>query len=155
MGDSSSRRDFLKGSLAATAVAGGAGACMCGLAGGCSSTPKAAEGSFTIDEGKLVIELAKVAELGAVGGFVTMTAKGLPETIGVVRSGEAEYAALSTKCTHFGMGVAYNHESGQMRCGSFGHSTFALDGKVLGGPAKKPLKTYPAAVQDGVLTITL
>ena len=154
MKDDASRRDFLKSSVVTAAVAGGAGACVCGLSGCASSTtPKADQASIAVVDGKVLVDLAKVPALQSAGGSVQMSGEGLPGPIIVVRPKEDEYVALSMKCTHFGRPIDYDHASGKLRCISFGHSEFGLDGKVLKGPAKKPLTVYASALKENTLEI--
>jgi Rieske Fe-S protein len=156
MKDDASRRDFLKNSVVTAAVAGGAGACVCGLSGcASSSAPKADKASLTAAEGKVLVDLAKVPALAEVGGAVQLAGDGVPGPIIVIRAKTDEYAALSMKCTHFGRPLDYDHASGKLRCVSFGHSEFDLEGKVLKGPAKKPLTVYASALKESVLEITV
>ncbi len=155
MSQETSRRSFMKRSAAATAAVGGVTGCMCGLSGCTSKAPKVAKGSVTKADGKVVLELAKIPELGKVGGFVRLKDKGVPEPVLVIHAAENTYATVSAKCTHFGMGLSYVPEKQHVRCGSFGHSTFTLDGKVTQGPAKKHLKVYATALKDGKLEITV
>jgi len=138
------------------AVAGGAGACVCGLSGCASSkVPKADAASLQHADGKLLLDLGAVPELAKAGGSVQLSGENLPGPIIVIRPKEDEYVALSMKCTHFGRPLDYDHDSGKLRCVSFGHSEFDLDGKVLKGPAKKPLKLYAAALNGNVLEISV
>lgn len=155
MKDSRSRRDFLKSTVATAAVAGGAGACMCGLSGCAGNTPEVDKAAIQRKEGKIHLDLAKAPKLEKVGASVRLAGNDIPGPIIVVRADEDEYVALSIKCTHFGRSVEYNHESGVLRCVSFGHSEFDLEGKVVKGPAKNALKTYETALQDGTLLISV
>ena len=156
MKDDASRRDFLKSSVVTAAVAGGAGACVCGLSG-CASgnAPKADDASLRKADGKLLLDLGSVPALQHVGGSVQLTGDDVPSPLIVVRSKEDEYAVLSMSCTHFGRPVDYDHASGKLRCVSFGHSEFDLEGKVLKGPAKKSLKVYASALKEKTLEITV
>ncbi len=153
MSDDTSRRDFLKNTAVSAAVAGGAGACMCGLSGCGSDTPKAVKTSIRNEDGKIHLDLAKVPELKEVGASVRLTGDGVPTPLVVIRTTQNEYTVVSAKCTHFGRTVDYNHETGILRCVSIGHSQFTLDGKVLKGPAKKPLKCYETTLSKGELII--
>ena len=155
MSDNTTRRRFLKASLATTAVLGGGGACLCGLSICRSKTPKAAAAAVTLAQGTVKFELAKAPELETAGGSVRILHDGLLEPILVARTSEDTYVATSMKCTHFGMPLGYDHASGKLRCASLGHSLFSLDGKVAKGPAEQALKVYPSALKDGVLEITL
>lgn len=153
MDSNSSRRQFMRESLTTAAVAGGAGACMCSLAGCASKTPQINEAYIKRNNGQVVLDLANIPELATVGGAARLST-GKTSLI-VIRTDEEHYAALSNKCTHFGRPVDYDAAAGKLVCSSFSHSAFDLDGTVLKGPAKKALACYETALADGKLTITL
>ena len=58
---------------------------------------------------------------------------------------DGENGAVSSKCTHAGCTVEWNGADPKipLRCPCH-NSNFALDGQVLGGPAKAPLARYSA-----------
>ena len=64
----------------------------------------------------------------------------------VMKKSETEYEALQLKCTHRGHSV--NVEESKLHCPLHG-SEFDLDGNVIHGPAKEPLKKYPVSVENG------
>lgn len=143
----------MRDSLTTAAVASGAGACMCGLSGCASKTPQINETFVKRNNGEVVLDIAKIPELAHSGSSARLTAG--KKSILVIRTGEDTYAALSNKCTHFGRPVEYDAAAGTLVCSSFGHSAFDLSGKVLKGPAKKPLTCYEATLKDGKLTISV
>ena len=55
-------------------------------------------------------------------------------------------------CPHLGCRYDWMPDQGHFVCPCHG-SVFALDGKVLGGPAPRPLDTLPSRVEDGELFI--
>lgn len=61
-----------------------------------------------------------------------------------------ELAAISAKCTHQGCTVAWTHGApeGAFACPCH-RSEFALDGKPLAGPTKKPLPRYAVKSSGG------
>lgn len=65
------------------------------------------------------------------------------------------YVALERLCTHGGGPVAYNFDKRTVQCTCWGQSEFDMEGKVLFGPAKKPLRVYPVAVVGRTLEIRL
>jgi len=77
--------------------------------------------------------------LKKVGGSVVVETD--DDKIIIAHTGEASYVACSAVCTHRGCLVEYQHESQQFRCPCH-QARFALDGKVLRGPARKPLREY-------------
>lgn len=99
-----------------------------------------------------------VAALANVGDALATTSKG-PDgfTIMLTRLSEAEFAALSMRCTHESCVVDGNPAvNGPITCFCHG-SRFGLDGTVINGPAASPLKRYTAAYDPTTkkLTVTL
>ncbi len=153
MSNDTSRREFIGKSLTTAAVAGGAGACLCGLSGCAGNTPKVDDANVKRGEGELTLDVANIPELESIGGSIRV--KGGEGSLIVVRTDEEAYTALSNKCTHFGRPVDYDAAGGKLICSSFGHSAFDLEGKVLKGPAKKPLKRYETSLKDGKLVVAV
>ncbi|TAE32908.1 MAG: Rieske (2Fe-2S) protein [Cytophagales bacterium] len=56
----------------------------------------------------------------------------------------SQYVAVSPKCTHEGTTLAYNAASKTFVC-SLDQSRYDLTGKVVNGPATKPLTVYSVA----------
>ena len=101
---------------------------------------------------KLGLSLGKVPSLSKVGGSATVTLDG--KSLLLVRDGEASIKALSSQCTHRDCPVSYNAGAEKIECRCHG-SAFDLSGKVLVGPATKNLKSYPAALSDGKIILTV
>jgi menaquinol-cytochrome c reductase iron-sulfur subunit len=73
-------------------------------------------------------------------------------TAWVVRLSENEVVAYSPMCTH--LGCAYHFEAAKNEFICPCHTTnFAMDGRVLNGPAPRPLDRYPVRVQGSRLLI--
>lgn len=151
--DKTTRRTFMKRSSAAVGAAAGTTACMCALGGCAGKAPAAPKEAVTKRGDVLVLNLASTPTLAEVGGSALIEGHGTP--ILIARVEENQYAALSAKCTHFGQPVHYDPEAKNLRCASFGHSTFSLDGKVTKGPAKKPLTVFATVLEEGELRVTL
>ncbi len=64
----------------------------------------------------------------------------------VVRTPEKKLIAVNPTCTHAGCTVAWIGSAKKFACPCH-QAEFAVDGKVLKGPAAKPLKTYQAKLQ--------
>ena len=60
--------------------------------------------------------------------------------------------ALGATCTHLGCGVRPSGEF--LRCPCHG-STFGSDGRVVRGPAQRPLPVYPVHITDHTVEIRL
>ncbi|MDL5051011.1 ubiquinol-cytochrome c reductase iron-sulfur subunit [Oscillatoria amoena NRMC-F 0135] len=73
-------------------------------------------------------------------------------TAWVVKLSEEEIVAYSPSCTH--LGCAYHWENTKKEFVCPCHTTsFALDGRVLGGPAPRPLDRYPVKIQNNRVLI--
>ncbi len=70
----------------------------------------------------------------------------------LVKTDEHTVVAFNPACTH--LGCAYHWDNGADRFICPCHaSAFSIDGKVLAGPAPRPLDRYVAKVQDGKILI--
>ena len=151
------RREFIKNGAVTVALTW---AGVCGLGGcatytGVSRTPAAAPGSFSLQGGKLVVDLEKEPRLGQPGGAVKILHPDLPDGLILARVTQERLEVVSLLCTHRGVEVDYDHERGHFQCASIGSSTFAFDGRRLSGPARRPLKEYQATLDDGRLIISV
>jgi Rieske Fe-S protein len=152
------RRQFVSRGIEA---AGLVGACGCGLSG-CATftkvghTPAIEPAAYALGPvGTLTVSLDKTPTLASAGSAVKITDPALPEPLILVHVEEERYVAASLRCTHRGVELEYRGEEQTLRCASLGHSEYALDGQRLGGPASRPIKTYPVSVASGVLTVSL
>jgi menaquinol-cytochrome c reductase iron-sulfur subunit len=69
-----------------------------------------------------------------------------------VRRSAAEVTVYSPICTHLGCRYDWEPNSGRFLCPCHG-SLFTLDGKVLAGPAPRPLDTLPVKIENGELYV--
>lgn len=111
-----------------------------------SIDPDDNNGSNT-DELTIDLTEGKYSDLVNTGGFV------IEGSIIIFNTGDG-FLALSSKCTHSGCTVNYNHSSGNLPCPCHG-SVFSTSGSVLNGPAESPLKKYDITQEGDILTITL
>lgn len=132
------RREFLAG---AAACAGTFCAAGCTLINPVPTIDADAEGGF-----ELPPDLLKP------GGQVKVRLAGVDEPILVWRTEQGERAATVT-CPHYGSEVHYNAAEGTLDCPSHG-SRFAQDGKVLHGPAKRPLQPFTVTAQGNRRLLT-
>ena len=141
--DKTSRRDLLRFGAAVAA-------CACA---GCE-VPAAREPDVVADPAQGVIRLTKAqsAALLASEGSLLVKPKGLRDKILVVHHTDGTLHAVSATCTHMGCTVDYNKDKGYMVCPCHG-SEFAWDGKVLHGPANRPLKQYTVTTDNGQVLI--
>ncbi len=150
------RRKFIAGgSLALT------GTCICGLNGcatitGVGNTPSIQPSSYIVSsENKITVNLLKNPELKQMGKSVKIIDPSVSDSLIVVCMETNKYQVLSIKCTHRGTEVEYQPENKQFQCASLGGSRFRMDGKVIDGPAEKPLQQYSSFLSGDTLTIQL
>ncbi len=86
------------------------------------------------------------AALNTVGGY------GYKYNLIIIRTGEQQYMAFSSQCTHQSCTVTYNAASQNLPCPCHG-SVFSNTGSVLQGPATSALKKYSVTIDGTKLTI--
>lgn len=101
---------------------------------------------------KLAFKLEKAPALNKVGGSATIKLAG--QEILFVRDTKTSVCAVGSHCTHQDCPLAFNGKTSTIDCSCHG-SKFDLKGRVLHGPAKKPLKSYPVALEADRLVITV
>lgn len=70
----------------------------------------------------------------------------------VVRHSTGQITVFSPVCTHLGCYYIWNGQAERFECPCHA-SVFALDGKVMGGPAPRPLDTLPSKIENGSLMV--
>jgi quinol---cytochrome c reductase iron-sulfur subunit, bacillus type len=73
-------------------------------------------------------------------------------TTWLVRTDRGNVIAFTPSCTHLGCAYHWDDPTKRFICPCHG-SVFALDGKVLVGPAPRPLDRYQCRVQNGQILI--
>jgi Rieske Fe-S protein len=119
----------------------------------CCSTEEVPADSFRIDGTLLTLNLSSVALLRKRGSAARVVDLERGINLIVVRDKTGRFAALDRSCTHGGAQVAYNRRNDTVQCTSWGHSEFALDGAVLGGSARKPLRAFQTELAGNKLLI--
>jgi cytochrome b6-f complex iron-sulfur subunit len=117
-----------------------------GLLLGLPTVPAQAEGR------KVALALAKVETLKSVGGSIILKVKG--KLLLLVRDGATSVRAFNPLCTHRECVVAYHSSEHKLKCPCHG-SQFDMAGKVLKGPAPRPLETYSAELAGEQIIVTL
>jgi menaquinol-cytochrome c reductase iron-sulfur subunit len=74
------------------------------------------------------------------------------QSVWALKHSESEVTVYSPICTHLGCYYKWDAGTGHFECPCHG-SVFAADGKVLGGPAPRPLDTLPVRIDNGVLFV--
>ena len=106
----------------------------------CSSDTEQTEAAAT----KEFQSVGSVAELDKTGFLLNK--KSPVGSVLVVRTPEKKLIAVNPTCTHAGCTVAWVGSAKKFACPCH-QAEFGVDGKVLKGPATKPLKTYQAKLQ--------
>ncbi len=89
--------------------------------------------------------------------FATLTVeayqhKSVLNSAWVLKKSDTEVTVFSPICTHLGCHYAWNGDTGHFECPCHA-SVFAPDGRVLSGPAPRPLDALPAKIENGVLFV--
>jgi len=126
------------------------------LCGGCTSNAPALIDLPAVTNNAIAIPLGEFAELAAVGGSIVGKAPGHAGPIAIAHVDNGTFVAIDATCTHMQCTVDYNALNRTFDCPCH-DSTYEVDGRVIGGPAVRPLKTFTAtASSDGAtLLITL
>ena len=101
---------------------------------------------------KVAIPLAKLEMLKSVGGSIAIKVK--DKLLLLVRDSSTSVRAFNPVCTHRQCVVAFHAGDNKIKCPCHG-SQFDLDGRVIHGPAPRPLETYPAELADPQVIVTL
>jgi len=74
------------------------------------------------------------------------------QSVWAIKHSATDVTVFSPVCTHLGCYFKWDQGTGHFECPCHG-SVFAIDGKVLGGPAPRPLDTLPAKIDNGILFV--
>jgi cytochrome b6-f complex iron-sulfur subunit len=129
--DNIRRRDFI--ALGAAAIALG------GCAGARTIVPR-------VSGGRLLLPLSELEQ----GGQAFVQAPGMQRPIYVRRLASGEISAVLASCTH--QGCQPEPVADRLACPCHG-SEFGFDGRVLQGPAERPLIRYDVAVEGADLVV--
>jgi menaquinol-cytochrome c reductase iron-sulfur subunit len=72
--------------------------------------------------------------------------------IWAIRKSDTELTVFSPICPHLGCHFDWNPSTKHFECPCHG-SVYSLDGKVLGGPAPRPLDILPTKIENGKLSV--
>lgn len=73
-------------------------------------------------------------------------------SVWAVKHSETTLAVYSPLCPHLGCQYAWDEPSQHFQCPCHG-SVFAVDGRVLAGPAPRPLDALPTKIANGALYV--
>lgn len=142
------------------AVAGLLGAgCLCPslrgstpIATGCA-TPELAPEIYAVAADGVHVDLRRATALGAIPSAALLVVPDREMHLIIVRRARRQFFALSRFCTHAGQVLSFLPKRGVLQCNNFNHSIFDLEGRVVKGPAERPLLSYPVDVSGSTLRI--
>lgn len=73
-------------------------------------------------------------------------------TVWLVKNGDHSVTAFNPACTHLGCAYHWDASAKEFICPCHA-SAFSIDGKVLAGPAPRPLDRYLTKIEDGKISI--
>jgi menaquinol-cytochrome c reductase iron-sulfur subunit len=74
------------------------------------------------------------------------------KAVWAVKQTSGEVTVFAPMCTHLGCGYRWEDAEARFQCPCHG-SLFDIDGRVLGGPAPRPLDRLPSKVENGRLLV--
>ncbi|MDI6796705.1 MAG: Rieske (2Fe-2S) protein, partial [Desulfatibacillaceae bacterium] len=94
-------------------------------------------------------------ELDRPGGALRVEGGNAPFRLLVIRDDEGQFRAFENRCSHLGhRRMDPVPGAGTIQCCSVNKSTYGYDGKVLSGPAPKPLTAYKVEKKGNTLVIS-
>jgi Rieske Fe-S protein len=125
--------------------------------GGCAAlfgSRRDADLTLTADGGAVRIPAPHAAGVLAGAATLAVAVAGRASKLLVFRGADGAVAAIDMTCTHKGCDVAWDTARGRIVCPCHG-SEFSPAGEVLEGPAKRPLATHAARVDDGAIVVAV
>jgi len=149
------RREFIEAT--AGVVIFSYGCSSCSAFSGVSDMEELGKDQILHNNGEVTINLGDVPKLKEKGYGMKFKVAGPEKDIKLllVHANDDQFYALENKCTHGGRELEYKPEDKILRCTSFGHSKFELDGDLVKGPAKDDLPIFPVTVDSDKIVITI
>jgi nitrite reductase/ring-hydroxylating ferredoxin subunit len=127
----------------------------CKAISGNSDTIFAPEQSFSVKGNILRLKLDKIPALKEAGSSVQLDVADNGKNLIIIHESDNEYKAFEDKCTHGGRELEYKTDEKVLRCVSFGHSEFDIEGRVTKGPAEADILTFPTTLDNNELFIDI
>jgi len=125
------------------------------IMGKCATQEPGDKGSWSYENGKLIVDLSRAAELSEEYGAIRIESSEVPKRVLVFQGKEGNYYAFDNKCAHGGRRLDPVPGAEQVQCCSLGKSTYNYTGKRLSGSASSDIKTLPLSLENGKLIITV
>ena len=124
------------------------------LCGGCATDKTVMVDLPSVVNNAIVVRIDDYPMLVEVGGSLLGKIAGRADPIIIARVDDGRFVAVDALCTHQQCTVAYNALGQTFDCPCH-DSSYEIDGRVIGGPAPRPLRTYSTQSDGTSLTITL
>ena len=124
------------------------------LCGGCATDKTVMVDLPSVVNNAIVVRIDDYPMLVEVGGSLLGKIAGRADPIIIARVDERTFVAVDALCTHQQCTVAYNALGQTFDCPCH-DSSYEIDGRVIGGPAPRPLRAYSTQSDGTNLTITL
>lgn len=151
MSSNVTRRTLLvlaQGGVTSAAFAG------CAVLSGGASHPLVGPGDQILAGDRLTISPAGLAAAHPGGVLEVKPGSGHPDILLLAPGAGGAWRAVTAHCTHKACVVGWNAAGGEWHCPCHG-SRFAADGKVIGGPAERPLQAAPVHFDGDSLVVDL
>jgi nitrite reductase/ring-hydroxylating ferredoxin subunit len=141
--------------LVVVGPAGAAGLVIggCALLRGGASHPVLESTRQRLEGSRLHIPVASLAGITSGGALEVKPGAPHPDLL-ISAAGEGRWHVVTAHCTHRGCVVDWSAPASEWQCPCHG-SRFAADGKVLHGPAERPLMQPPSRVEGDDLIVDL
>ncbi|HEY9663325.1 MAG TPA: ubiquinol-cytochrome c reductase iron-sulfur subunit [Allocoleopsis sp.] len=141
------RREFL-----GWVSVGGVVGCLPATLAACTPQSSPSDSQATAPRADGFVEVGTVADLDQKGQIAAKDAAGNPVLVVRNPANAEAIVAVNPTCTHAGCAVNWTQDQQEFVCPCHS-SKFAIDGKVLQGPATAPLPTYTAKLEGNTILV--